>query len=166
VVDGWAEENAFTVLFCTGNLALREMYEAVRDDVEARVLIVDRSRVDARIPLFHPDLAAEAPPKRHMTLSLRDFLVERTGDPHWPHLVDDRNLSRLIVANLPDTLRAYEQLRGVSPGRFSDSWRWSSRSWQDCSGSASASRLRRAQSSRSAPLWAPRPSRNCVASGR
>ncbi len=121
VVDGWAEENGFSVLFCAGNLALREMYEAVRDDADARVLVVDRSRTDARIPLFYPDLAAEAPPKRQMTLSLRDFLVEKTGDPHWPHLVDDRNISRLIVAHLPDTLRAYEQLREVSPGRFSDS---------------------------------------------
>ncbi len=26
-VDGWAKENGFTVLFCTGNLALRERYE-------------------------------------------------------------------------------------------------------------------------------------------
>lgn len=30
VVDGWAEENGFSVLFCAVNLALREMYEAVR----------------------------------------------------------------------------------------------------------------------------------------
>jgi len=26
-VDGWAKENGFTVLFCSGNLALREGYE-------------------------------------------------------------------------------------------------------------------------------------------
>jgi len=47
--------------------------------------------------------------------------MERTSDPNWPHLVDDRNISRFIVANLPDALRAYGQLREVSPGRFSDS---------------------------------------------
>jgi hypothetical protein len=121
VVDGWAEENGFSVLFCAGNLTLREMYEAIRDDAEARVLVVDRSRMDARIPLFYPDLAAKVPAKCQMTLSLRDFFVEKTGDPHWPHLVEDRNLSRLIVAHLPGTLRAYEQLREVSSGRFSDS---------------------------------------------
>ena len=38
IVDGWAEENGYTVLFCTGNLALREMYEIIRPDVDARVL--------------------------------------------------------------------------------------------------------------------------------
>lgn len=130
VVDGWAEENGFAVLFCAGNLALREMYEAIRseaaasataDAADTRVLIVDRSREDAKIPLFYPDLAAEAPVKRQMTLSLRDFLVEKTGDLHWPHLVEDRNLSRLIVTNLPDALQAYGQLRAVNPSRFSDS---------------------------------------------
>jgi len=121
VVDGWAEENGFSVLFCAGNLALREMYEAIRDDAEARVLVVDRSRLDADVPLFYPDLAATAPAERQMTLSLRSFLMEKTGDPHWPHLVDERNVSRLIVANLPDALHAYEQLRRVSPSRFSDS---------------------------------------------
>ena len=31
-VDGWAKENGFTVLFCSGNLALREMYENLRND--------------------------------------------------------------------------------------------------------------------------------------
>ena len=31
-VDGCAKENGFTVLFCSGNLALRERYENLRDD--------------------------------------------------------------------------------------------------------------------------------------
>jgi hypothetical protein len=120
IVDGWAEENGYTVLFCAGNMALREMYEAVRDDADARVLLVDRSRKEARIPLFYPDLAAQAGPRRQMALSLRDFLVEQTGDSNWPHLVDDRQLSRLILENLPDTLGAHEQLRQVGGRRFSD----------------------------------------------
>ena len=120
VVDGWAEENGFSVLFCAGNLALREMYETIRDDAAARVLVVDRSRQDARIALFYPDLAAQTPADRQTTLSLRSFLVEKTADPHWPRLVDERNISRLIVADLPDALRACEQLRQVSPSRFSD----------------------------------------------
>ena len=120
VVDGWAEKNGFTVLFCAGNLALREMYEVIRDDADTRVLVVDRSRKDAKLPLFYPDLAAQAHPRRQMTLSLRDFLMERTDDPNWPHLVNDRNLSRLIVANLADTLQAHEQLRQISSTRFSD----------------------------------------------
>jgi hypothetical protein len=29
-VDGWAKVHGFTVLFCSGNLALREMYENLR----------------------------------------------------------------------------------------------------------------------------------------
>ena len=47
-----AEENGYSVLFCAVNMALREMYEAMRDDTEARALVVDRGRVEARIPLF------------------------------------------------------------------------------------------------------------------
>lgn len=130
VVDGWAEENGFSVLFCAGNLALREMYEPIRADAAAaataeagdtRVLVVDRSRADADIPLFYPDLAAETPARRQMTLSLRDFLVAKTGDFHWPHLVEDRNVSRLIISNLSETLRAHGHLREVNPSRFSDS---------------------------------------------
>jgi len=120
VVDGWAEEKGYAVLFCAGNLALREMYEAVRDDVDARVLLVDRSRKKARIPLFYPDLAAQAGARCQIELSLRDFLVERTGDSHWPHLVADRNLSRLILSHLPGALRAHEQLRQVGGSRFTD----------------------------------------------
>jgi len=68
VVDGWAEDNGFAVLFCAGNLALREMYEAIRDDADTHVLVVDRSRKDAQLPLFYPDLAAQAHPRRQMTL--------------------------------------------------------------------------------------------------
>jgi len=120
IVDGWAEEHGYTVLFCVGNLALREMYEAMRDDSSACVLVVDRSREEARIPLFYPDLFAQAGPRCRLSLSLRDFLVEKTGDPHWPHLVDDRHLSRLLLANLPDTLRAHEQLHQVGGRRFTD----------------------------------------------
>jgi len=43
-VDGWAKDGGFTVLFCSGNLALREMYENLRDDSNAKVILVDRSR--------------------------------------------------------------------------------------------------------------------------
>ena len=120
VVDGWAEENGYTVLFCVGNMALREMYQATRADADARVLLVDRSRSDARVPSFYPDLAARSGPGRQMELSLRQFLVEQTGDPRWPHLVDDRQLSRLILDNLPDALRAHRQLRQASGTRFTD----------------------------------------------
>ena len=35
-VDGWAEENGYAVLFCTGNLGLRDLYEARRDGPDGR----------------------------------------------------------------------------------------------------------------------------------
>ena len=121
VVHGWGEANGYAVFFCTGNMGLREMAEAVRDDPDTRVLLVDRSRAGGRYPLFYPDLAAAAGPRRQITLSLREFLIAQTGDGAWPPLVEERNLSRLILANLPGVLRAHGELRAIGGGRFSDS---------------------------------------------
>jgi hypothetical protein len=121
-VDGWAKENGFTVLFCSGNLALREMYENLRDDTTAKIILVDRTRERARLPLFYPDLEARCKSRARLTISLRDFLVEKTGDQRWPPLVNtDRNLSRLILDNLEKALEAYRQLRDVDEYRFQDS---------------------------------------------
>jgi hypothetical protein len=131
-VHGWAEEQGYTVLFCTGNLALREMYENLREAPDARILLVDRSRdernqadsmregsqTDAQ--LFYPDLDAAAR-KASLELTLRDFLVEKTGDSNWPHLVSGRNLSRLILTHLEGVVAAHEQLQQAFPGRFTDS---------------------------------------------
>lgn len=119
-VDGWAEEHGYSVLLCTGNLALREMVETVRGSDATKLLLVDRSRNDARIPLFYPDLATQAGPRRQQTLALRDYLVETTSDARWPHLLHDRQLARLVLANLPAVLTAYRQLREINPNRFSD----------------------------------------------
>jgi hypothetical protein len=121
-VDGWAKGNHFTVLFCSGNLALREMYENLRNDASAKVILVDRTREKAKLPLFYPDLEAHCKPKARLTITLRDFLVEQTGDQRWPSLVNsDRNLSRLILDNLDNALNAYKQLRDVDEHRFQDS---------------------------------------------
>jgi hypothetical protein len=117
-VDGWAQEHGYTVLLCTGNLALREMYEHLRNIPDAKILLVDRSRSDGQ--LFYPDLEA-ASPQPPLEITLRDFLVETTGDLTWPHLVTDRNFSRLILANIEGVIAAHEQLRQVSSTRFSDS---------------------------------------------
>lgn len=118
VVDGWAEEHGYTVLFCTGNLALREMYEAIREDAAAKILLVDRSRKGT---LFYPDLQVRAGKENNLSLSLREFLIEQTGDPAWPKLVDDRELSGLLLEDLPTALQAYRDLRQAAPNRFSDS---------------------------------------------
>jgi len=121
-VDGWAKEHNFTVLFCSGNLALREMYENLRSDRSAKIILVDRSRNKAKLPLFYPDLEARCKPKARLTISLRDFLVEKTGDQRWPPLVNsDRNLSRLILDHLDRALYAHQQLREVDENRFQDS---------------------------------------------
>ena len=121
-VDGWAKDNGFTVLFCSGNLALREMYENLRNDPSAKIIFVDRTREKAKLPLFYPDLEAQCKSKARLTITLRDFLVERTGDQRWPLLVNtDRNLSRLILDHLEKALDAHHQLRDVDEHRFQDS---------------------------------------------
>ena len=121
-VDGWAKENGFTVLFCSGNLALREMYENLRDDPTAKLILVDRTRDKAKLPLFYPDLEARCKPRARLTITLRDFLIEKTGDQRWPLLVNtDRNIGRLILENLPQALQAHAQLRDVDEHRFTDS---------------------------------------------
>lgn len=135
-VDGWGEQNKYSVFFCTGNLGLRDMYEWVRDAPDVRVLLVDRSRKDPGAAgggqgLFYPDLEAaiQAQEKKHasnaarggiLELSLRDFFVEHTSDNVWPYLVEDRNLARLLLGNLPSALEAHAHLRQVSASRFSD----------------------------------------------
>ena len=121
-VDGWAKENGFTVLFCSGNLALREMYENLRDDPTAKIILVDRTRDKAKLPLFYPDLEACCKSRARLTITLRDFLTEKTGDQRWPLLVNtDRNIGRLILENLPQALQAFDSLREVDEHRFSDS---------------------------------------------
>lgn len=122
-VDGWAKDNGFTVLFCSGNLALREMYENAKNDPEVkRILLVDRSRQNARLPLFYPDLEARCKANARLTITLRDFLVEKTEDQRWPPLVNtDRNLSRLVLDHLDKALDSYHQLRDVDEHRFQDS---------------------------------------------
>src|SRR3954452_10172275 len=121
-VDGWAKDNGFTVLFCSGNLALREMYENLRDDTSAKIILVDRTREKAKLPLFYPDLEARCKSRAKLTITLRDFLVEQTGDERWPKLVNsDRNLSRLVLDHQEKALDAHGQLRDVDEHRFQDS---------------------------------------------
>jgi len=121
-VDGWARDNGFTVLFCSGNLALREMYENLRSDTSAKIILVDRTREKARLPLFYPDLETRCKPKARLTITLRDFLTEQTGDQRWPSLVNsDRNLSRLVLDHQDKALDAHRQLRDVDEHRFQDS---------------------------------------------
>jgi hypothetical protein len=115
VVDGWAEEHGYTVLFCTGNLALREIYESIRENADAKILLVDRSRTGT---LFYPDLQVRAKKEAILSLSLRDFLIEQTGDTTWPKLVDDRDLSGLLLEDMPGVLKAHQDLRTAASNRL------------------------------------------------
>jgi len=121
-LDAWAKTNGFTMLMCTGNLALRAWYEKFRDDPEVKLLLVDRSRVHPKRPrLFYPDIQARAAQKAQITLSLRAYLIETTGDDHWPRIVDeDRQIASKVLEHIPGILQAHNYLRDVSPNRFSD----------------------------------------------
>lgn len=117
-VDGWADGHGFTVLFCSGNLAFREMYESIRDDSDAKILLVDRSRTGT---LFYPDLQALAGKNNILSLSLREFLTDQTGDQAWPKLVDDRELGSVLLEDVPETFKVYRDLRQIAENRLSDS---------------------------------------------
>jgi hypothetical protein len=97
-VNGWAKENSFTVVFCSSNLALREMYENLRNDPAAKIILVDRTREKAKLPLFYADLKDRCNSKACGTITLRHFLVEKTGDDRWPPLVKSDRTSATQVA--------------------------------------------------------------------
>ncbi len=120
-VDGWAAEAGFAVLWVSGNLGLRDLYEEIRDDPSVKVLLVDRTRDQAKLLLFYPDLESRCSRRANLMITLREFLVDRTGDPLWPATINDRNLSRLILEHLPQALDAYDQMRAVRSHGFPDS---------------------------------------------
>lgn len=124
-INEWAEKHKFVVIVPSGNLGFRDQYEQVREKEGLKLILVDRTRETngqkAKLPLFYPDLDARCKPNARQKVTLRDFLVEQTGDQHWPSKVNERNLSRLILQNLGGTLKAYEHLRKADPQRFTDS---------------------------------------------
>src|SRR5262249_3225776 len=81
-----------------------------------------RTREKANLPLFYPDVESRCKPKARLTITLRDFLIDQTGDQRWPPLVNsDRNLSRLILDHQDKALYAHRQLRDGDEHRFQDS---------------------------------------------
>lgn len=110
-VDGWAKEKNFTVLFFSGNLALREIYENLRGDPDAKIIQVERTGEKAMLPLFNAELEARGKSRARLTITLRDFLVEKTGDQRWPALVNsDRNRSGLVLNHNEKALASFRQL--------------------------------------------------------
>jgi len=121
-VDDWAKQHNFVVIFPSGNLGFRDQYEQVRGNPDVKIILVDRTREDARLPLFYPDLESRCSKRARLKITLRDFLIDKTGDERWPQAVNTRNLSRLILVHLNGTQKAYNQLRDAADsGRFTDS---------------------------------------------
>ena len=129
-LHAWGESHGFAIIACRTNLYFRWRYEEARaDEAIQRILILDQSSLARRrhhaahqpAPPFYPDLVAATPPQARIELSLRDFLVQTTGDANWPLSVDEPEYARAIVAHLADVLRAHENLRRADPTRFADS---------------------------------------------
>ena len=53
-------------------------------------------------------------------ISLRQFLIEKTGDPNWPQEANDPRFARLITGSIDAVLKAHASLRVAHPTRFTD----------------------------------------------
>src|SRR5262245_63428268 len=80
-VDGWAKENGFTVLFCSGNLALREMYENLRYPPHPQPLSPEGRGEKARIGVAHADSPAR-PASRCLLARSMDGRLTGYGGRH------------------------------------------------------------------------------------
>ena len=112
------------------SLAFRETYERVQAESKIKKLIVvDRSSARPKgttgffkaPPPFYPDLLAKTPAEARVTLDLRQYLQDRTGDPDWPREVNEPRVARLIMNHLENVIRAHENLRAADKERSSDS---------------------------------------------
>jgi hypothetical protein len=127
-IDSFATQNGFTVVKAATNLAFRQLYELAIAAKAQKLLVIDRAPARRRVhssvtkapPPFYPDLLAETPPEARIELNLRQFLIEKTGDPNWSHEVNDPLYARLIVRHLDGVLRAYQNLRTADAKRFTD----------------------------------------------
>lgn len=129
-VDQFARENGFALVSASTNLAFRETYERVRGESKIKkVMVIDRSSIRPKgapgffraPPPFYPDLLDKTPADARITLDLRQYLQDRTGDPDWPQEVNEPRVARLIVRHLENVIRAHQNLRAADKERFSDS---------------------------------------------
>ena len=97
-VHRFANENGFTVIIASTNLVFRGLFEkaAISKDTK-KLLLIDRAPARRRAhasltkapPPFYPDLLSKTPAVARIDISLRQFLIEKTGDPNWPHFNSD-----------------------------------------------------------------------------
>ena len=129
LIDRFATENGYTVVTAATNLVFRQLYELAIAAKAQKLLVIDRaparrrqvqSAVMKAPPPFYPDLLAKTPPEARIYLDLRQFLIEKTGDPSWSHEVNEPLYARLIVRHLEGVLRAHQNLRTADPKRFTD----------------------------------------------
>ena len=128
-VHRFANENGFTVIIAATNLVFRELFEKAAISKETKkLLLIDRAPARRRAhaslskapPPFYPDLLSKTPPTARIDISLRQFLIERTGDPLWPQETNEPRFARLIVGSIDTVLKAHTSLRVAHPTRFTD----------------------------------------------
>jgi len=125
-VDGWAHDNGFNALICTGNFTFRIWFEKYRREPDLRLLLVDQTREpetgrkNPPPPVFYPDMDAETKAEARLAIALKDFLSDVTRDQRWPELINGRTLSGLVLEHLDGVLDVHRQLRAVDSSRFTD----------------------------------------------
>lgn len=129
MIHQFANENGFSAIVTSTNLVFRELYEHAIDDPEIKkILVIDRAPLRRRTshttmqapPPFYPDVLSSISLEARIVVDLRQFLQEATGDPEWPHDVNNPAYARLIVRNITSVFRAHKNLRTANPGRFTD----------------------------------------------
>ena len=128
-IHRFANENGFTVIIASTNLVFRELFEkaTVSKDTK-KLLLIDRASARRRTqasltkapPPFYPDLLARTADTARIDISLRQFLIEKTGDPNWPQEANDQQFARLITGSIDAVLKAHASLRVAHPTRFTD----------------------------------------------
>jgi hypothetical protein len=125
----FANENGFTVVIASTNLVFRELFEKATVSKETKkLLLIDRAparrlahaSLTKAPPPFYPDLLARTADTARIDISLRQFLIEKTGDPNWPQEADDPRFARLITDSIDAVLKAHASLRVAHPTRFTD----------------------------------------------
>lgn len=128
-VHRFANESGFTVIIASTNLVFRELFEKVNVSKDTKkLLLIDRAPARRKghasltkaPPLFYPDLLSKTADTARIDISLRQFLIEKTGDPNWPQEANDPRFARLITGSIDAVLKAHTSLRVAHPTRFTD----------------------------------------------
>lgn len=127
-IDAFGQQNGFSVVIASTNLAFRNHYEhVVSDPAVTKVLVIDRAPKKRRIhagtqqapPPFYPDLLAVTPPEARIEIDLRRLLIQETGDPDWPAMANDPRYARMMAPCLQGVLQAHSNLQTAHTG-FTD----------------------------------------------